>query len=165
MNLSGISFVSCQTTKVFDMKSAGAHEFSVIKVKGGRVIQECSSMNAKDENVWRHQYRLHVLNEKNEVISLYHPINQDIDTCNTQLEKIERVLKNAKAFRICARDTLEKDDHKYPKPELHDFGPLGKHETPYNGLTFDTICNERNYCFSISETWVDTCPGFNVARP
>lgn len=151
----------CQTFKDFSIESDRLNELNVITITPERIIQNCTFLNASDENKWRHQYRLHVLNSENEVISIYHPVNQDLDTCNIQLKKIQNVLKKSKKIKICARDVLEKNMRSDRIPELHDFGTLGKHKTPYEGLIFDTICNENNKCFSISDTWTYTCPKLN----
>jgi hypothetical protein len=150
---------SCQTSKVFEMKSDEKNELNVIKLKTDRIIHECYFLNAEKENIWRHQYFLNVLNEKNEVISIMYPTNQDVETCQEHLKKVEKIFKNASEVRICARDILEKIVETDLIQEIHDFGPLGKHTSPYYGLTFDTICNSKE-CFSISDTWTYTCPGF-----
>lgn len=111
------------------------------------------------ENDWRHQYSLNMLNNKNEVISAFYPTNQGKEECETHLKKVEKILQKQSRVKLCVRDKLEPiDNTKYP-PEFHDFGILGKHESPYYSLTFDTICNSKD-CYSISDTWTYTCPTF-----
>lgn len=116
-------------------------------------------MNAEKENNWRHQYSLNILNEKNEVISAFYPTNQGISECMAHLKKVEKILKNQTRVRLCVRDRLEKLIDDKSKTEIHDFGALGKYESPYYALTFDTICNSKE-CYSISDNWTKTCPDF-----
>jgi hypothetical protein len=98
-----------------------------------------------------------MLNEKNEVIPAFYPTNQGKKECLTHLKKVEKVLRKELRIRLCVRGQLETMVNN--KSELYDFGPLGKHESPYYALTFDTICNSKE-CHSISDTWTNTCPGF-----
>ncbi len=153
-----IMLSSCQSTQKFKMTSQQKEELNIIETDSNRIIQECYFMNAEKENNWRHQYILNILNDKNEVIPIYYPLNQEKSACVAQLKKIEKILKKESRVRLCARDQLEKilDGS---EPEIHDFGYLGKHESPYHALTFDTICNSKE-CYSISDTWTYTCPGF-----
>lgn len=148
---------SCQNVQTFKMKNH-EKEIHTVEIDSNRIIQECHFMNAEKENQWRHQYVLYMLDAKNEVIPVYYPTNQDKSTCSDQLKVIEKILKKESPVRLCVRDRLEKIDDG-SAPEIHSFGPLGKHESPYHGLTFDTICNSKK-CYSISDTWTYTCPGF-----
>jgi hypothetical protein len=134
-------------------------DLNIIEIDGNRVIQECYFMNAEKENNWRHQYILYMLDANDEVIPVYNPTNQDKAQCLAQFKKVEKVLKNVTRVRLCVRDKLEKITDG-STPEVHDFGPLGKHESPYHALTFDTICNNLQKCYSISDTWTKTCPDF-----
>lgn len=161
-------FVSgCQSTKNFEIKTLSIKEegdLNVIEVSSDRVIQECYFMNAEKENNWRHQYVLYLLDDKNEVIPVYYPTNQGKKECLAHFKKVEKVLKTARRLhqplKLCARDKLEKmTDSKDTIPEFHDFGILGRHDSNYWALTFDTICSEKN-CYSISDTWTYSCPGF-----
>jgi hypothetical protein len=149
----------CQSTPSFKMTTLEREELHIIETNSNRVIQECYFMNAEKENNWRHQYSLNMLNEKNEVISAFYPTNQGKKECLEHLKKVEKILKNQSRVRLCVRDRLKKmiDDHS--DPEVHDFKTLGKHESPYYALTFDTICNSKE-CYSISDTWTYTCPVF-----
>ncbi len=149
----------CQTHKVFEMKSDEKKELNVIRLRTNRIIHECYFLNAEKENQWRHQYLLNVLNEKGEVISIMYPTNQDIDSCNEHLKKVEKIFKSANEVKICARGILKKMVENNLIEEIYDYGALGKHTSPYYGLTFDTICNSKD-CYSISDTWTYTCPDF-----
>lgn len=164
LSLTLIFSSSCQSTPGFKMNDLEKLKLYEIEVDSRRVIQECYFMNAEKENHWRHQYILYLLNEKNEAIPVFNPTNQDKDQCLAHLKKVEKVLKNADRVRLCVRDRLKKfpNPQDYP-PEFHDFGRLGKHESPYHALTFDTICNsdsKSKQCVSLSKTWTYTCPSF-----
>lgn len=148
---------SCQSKSNFEIISYEKKELHVVKVSSGRVVQQCYFLNAEKENNWRHQYLLHILNDKNEVITAMHPVNQDDDQCNTQMKKIAKILKQEPQVTLCLRDALEKESDAGITPDIQDFGSLGKHTSPYDYLTFDTICNSRQ-CYSISNTWTYTCP-------
>lgn len=149
----------CQSTQNFKMTTLEKEELHIIETDSNRVIQECYFMNAEKENSWRHQYSLNMLNEKNEVISAFYPTNQGKQECLAHLKKVEKILKKEPRVRLCVRDRLKKMIDDKSDPEAHDFGALGKHESPYYALTFDTICNSKE-CYSISDTWTHTCPGF-----
>lgn len=151
-------FCGCQSTQNFKITTYEKEELHVVEIDSDRIIHECYFMNAEKENNWRHQYILNMLNENNEVIPVYNPTNQGKAECLAHLKKVEKVLKNAPRVRLCIRDKLEKITD-LSIPEVHDFGSLGTHESPYHSLTFDTICNSRE-CYSISDTWTYTCPGF-----
>lgn len=148
---------ACQTRKVFGMKTDTKKELNVITVDANRIVHECYFLNAEKENKWRHQYFLNILDNKNEVISVMYPINQDIDTCKEHLKKVEKVLKTSGQVRICGRNLLEVMNKEGVIDHVHDFGPLGKHTSSYEGLIFDTICNSKE-CYSISDMWTYTCP-------
>ncbi len=148
----------CQTPKPFEIKSFEKEELHIVKVSSDRVKQECYFLNAEKENKWRHQYFLYILNNGNEVIAAMHPINQDDDQCRIQKTKIEKILKEDSKVTLCLRDVLIKNSEKSTPDIYIDFGSYGKHSSSYTYLTLDTICNSKQ-CFSISETWTDTCPG------
>lgn len=150
---------SCQSTQRFRMTTLEKNEFHIIETDSNRIIQECYFMNAEKENNWRHQYSLNILNNKNEVISAFYPTNQGKEECQTHFKKVEHILKNHTRVRLCLRDKLENMSGNDYIPQIHDFGPLGKYVSPYFALTFDSICNSKE-CYSISETWTNTCPGF-----
>ena len=156
--MTSLLFSSCQSVSVFEIKTFDKKELHVIEVDSNRIIQECYFMNAEKENNWRHQYILNILNDKNEIIQVFYPTNQDDQQCLHHLKKVEKILKKSPRMRLCVRDKLKIDDSKI-LPETHDFGPLGKHVSPYDALTFDTICNSSD-CVSISDTWTYTCPEF-----
>lgn len=153
----------CQSPQKFKIKTYEKEELHVVEIDSRRIIQECYFMNAEKENNWRHQYSLNMLNDKNEVISAFFPTNQGKSECLAHLKKVEKILKNQSRVKLCLRAPLEKMNSDKSKPEIYDFGPLGKHESPYYALTFDTICNS-NECFSISDTWTYTCPSFTETR-
>ena len=56
----------CQSIQKFKMITLEKEELHIIETDSNRVIQECYFMNAKNENNWRHQYSLNMLNEKND---------------------------------------------------------------------------------------------------
>lgn len=150
---------SCQSTHSFKMTSFEKEELNIVEIDRNRIIQECHFMNAEKENNWRHQYVLYMLNKKNEAIPVFYPTNQGKQECMTHLKKVEKILKNQSHVKLCVRDRLEKIVDDEPYHDVHNFGALGKHKSPYAALTFDTICNSKE-CFSISDTWTSTCPGF-----
>lgn len=152
---------SCQSTQVFKMTTLEKEELHIVEIDTNRVIQECYFMNAEKENNWRYQYSLNMLNKNNEVVSAFYPTNQDKEECLVHLKKVEKILKKTSRVRLCVRDELEKKTSDNYKPQIHDFGDLGKHKSPYYALTFDTICNSKE-CYSISDTWTHTCPGFKL---
>lgn len=149
--------IGCQSIPRFKMTPLENTDLHIIEIASNRIIQECYFMNAEKENNWRHQYSLNMLNEKNEVISAFNPTNQGKAECLTHLKKVEKILKKEPRVKLCVRDQLKKmTDDKYDV-EIFDFGKLGKHQSPYYALTFDTICNSKK-CYSISDTWISTCP-------
>ena len=152
--------IGCQSNKSFQITTDEKKELHIIEIDTNRITQECYFMNAEKENNWRHQYVLHILNKQNEVISLYNPTNQGKQECLAHLNKVRKILKKELRVKLCARDILEKRNNKEVIPETLDFGPLGKHKSPYNGITFDSICNSKE-CYSISDTWTYTCPALN----
>ncbi len=149
----------CQSTQSFKMTSFDKEELNIVEIDRNRIIHECYFMNAEKENNWRHQYVLYMLNNRNEAIPVFYPTNQGKQECMTHLKKVENVLKNQSRFKLCVRNLLDKTEDGEPYHDLHDFGDLGKHRSPYAALTFDTICNSKE-CYSISDTWTSTCPSF-----
>jgi hypothetical protein len=149
----------CQTTKPFEIKKLKEEELYVVDVDRNRIIHECYFMNAEKENNWRHQYFLYILDNQNEAIALLYPTNQGKEECLAHLKKVESILKTKSRLKLCIRGELKRGDYKNSPPEFLDFGPLGKHESPYDAFQFDTICNSKE-CFSISDTWTYTCPNF-----
>lgn len=158
-----ISSFGCQTNKIFEMKTDVAKKLNTISIDSNRVIQECYFLNATEENNWRHSYLIHMLNQKDEVITATYPITLDKEACNEHLKKVEKILKKDSTVTLCIRDILEKDSRPDPIPEIVDFGSLGKFFSPYDFLTFDRICNSKD-CVSISDTWLTTCPEFKNGR-
>ncbi|MBC7419113.1 MAG: hypothetical protein H7328_00145 [Bdellovibrio sp.] len=154
-----IFIASCQSSQNFKMVTLEKNELHTIEIASNRIVQECYFMNAEKENKWRYQYSLNMLNEKNEVVSAFYPTNQGKQECLAHLKKVEKILKAESKVRLCVRDKLKKMIDDDSDPEFHDFGNLGKHESPYYALTFDTICNSKK-CYSISDTWTQTCPDF-----
>jgi hypothetical protein len=155
-----LTILGCQATRGFQMTKLKNQELNVVSVDTRRIIHECYFLNAEKENQWRHQYVLYMLNENNEAIPVFYPINQDKDQCMSHLNKVARVLKNQNQVKLCVRGTLQKMVEPEVKLMDHDFGPLGRHKSPYNALIFDTICDSKE-CFSIRDTWTHTCPDLN----
>jgi hypothetical protein len=149
----------CQSTTAFKITPLGYDDIQVVEIDRNRIIHECYFMNAEAENNWRHQYILYILNEKNEVIPVFYPTNQGKAECMAHLKKVERILRNAERLKLCVHDPLEwYDDSKFAL-ELHDFGSLGKHSSPYNALRFDRICSSKE-CYRLEDVYSRTCPTF-----
>jgi hypothetical protein len=152
----------CQSTPVFNIETfhTKVNDLHVIQVRADRIQQKCLFLNAEAENSWRHQYFMYILNDKNEVLEIMESTNQDRDTCHSQAQKIDKILRPASHVKICVRDELKKNVQE-PSSENTpiQFGSLGKHNVNYEALTFDSICNSKK-CLSNNEVWVNTCPGF-----
>ena len=170
INLLFLSFCffmsACQSTQVFNLKTFPAAKQSnlddrhVIQVSSDRVRQKCLFFNAEAENNWRHQYLMYVLSDKNEVLEIMQPTNQDKDSCYSQVHKIEKILRSEPKVKVCARDELKKSvSDPGSKNEFIQFGLLGNHGVTYDSLTLDSICNSKD-CLSNNDIWVNTCPGF-----
>lgn len=151
--------LGCQSTQSFKMQAYEKEELQVVELDRKRIIQECYFMNAEKENNWRYQHTLYMLSENNEVIPVFYPTNQGKTECIEHFKKIEKILKRESRVKLCLRDALEKRSDKESILIPHDFGSLGKYKSTYHALTFDTICNSKE-CYSISDTWTYTCPGF-----
>jgi hypothetical protein len=159
--LLSIFICGCQSTKSFNLKTfhTSIDDLHVIEVNSNRVRQECLFFNAEAENHWRHQYIMHVLNEKNEVLEIVHPINQDKDSCLGQVQAIEKLLQSESKVRLCVRDELKKRSQAVGSHDkVTQFGALIE-GIAYEALTLDSVCNS-NRCVSSNEMWVNTCPGF-----
>ncbi len=154
--------IGCQSQKSFHMKTLEKEELQIVEVDSDRILHECYFLNAEKENNWRHQYFMYILNDNDEVITAMNPTNQDDVKCKKQLKKIEKVLKGEKKVKLCLRELLKKDVSGMTS-DVHDFGRLGRHTSPYDALTFDRICNSKE-CFSMSDTWTVTCPEFKFAK-
>lgn len=160
-------FISaCQSTKVFNLetlpveKKSNQNNLHVIYVNSDRVQQKCLFFNAEAENNWRHQYLIYVLDEKNEVLEIMQPTNQDKDSCYSQVRAIEKILQSQSVVKMCVRDELKKNiQNPGDQNGFIQFGPLGSHKITYEALTLDSICSSKK-CFSNNEMWVNTCPGF-----
>lgn len=125
-----------------------------------RIQQKCLFLDAEAENQWRHQYFMYVLNDKNEVLEIMQSTNQDKDSCQIQLNKIEKILKPESLVKLCVRGELKKNvPQSEDQGEFIKFGTLGGHKVVYEALTLDSICNSKE-CFSNNDVWVNACPGF-----
>ncbi len=154
--------IGCQSTRIFNIETfhTKVNDLHFIQVRADRVQQKCLYLNAEAENNWRHQYFMYVLNDKNEVFEIMESTNQDKDTCYTQAQKIDKILRSESKVKICVRDELKRSiqDPTGQNAPIQ-FGPLGKHKVTYEALTFDSICNSKK-CVSNNSVWVNTCPGF-----
>jgi hypothetical protein len=121
-----------------------------------KIIQDLNG-EAKAENSCRHHYYMYILDDKNNVFKAQYPTDQDIDSCMDHLKKIEKIFKNFDTVTMCIRGDINKKDPDLKR--LVDFKQLGKHSGGGQLLDFDSICNSKG-CYSINETWIDTCPGF-----
>lgn len=151
----------CQSTPIFNIETfhTKANDLHVIQVQSSRVQQKCLFFIAEAENNWRHQYFMYVLNDKNEVLEIMQPTNQDKDSCYSQVQKIDKILQSESQVKICVRDEFKnlQDSHEQKAPIQ--FGSLGSYKVNYEALTFDSICSSKR-CLSNNEVWVNTCPGF-----
>lgn len=152
--------LGCQTQNSFKIQTFTdgdrTNDLHVVKIDSNRIRQECYFMNATEENKWRYQYLIYLLDDKNEVVSAMYPRNQEKNVCQEHLEKVEKIFVKSAQITLCLRDDLTRQST--PK-EYHDFGKLGKHPDVYDALTFDSICNEKE-CYSINHIWTNSCPGF-----
>jgi hypothetical protein len=156
--------VGCQTFNLNTHQSPDGdsdRDLHTVHVTSNRVRQECGFLDASDENHWRHQYVMYILNEKNEVFEIMHPINQVRETCEANKKRIEKILSSDLVVKICLREGLvgsERDkevDYNYV-----DFGKLGRHLIKFEGLEFDSICNLKE-CFRNEHFYpLENCPGF-----
>jgi hypothetical protein len=142
------SFFGCVTQSVFEINSFpskdGYDDYHAIKVNSNRIVQECLFLNAEDENKWRHQYTMYVLNDKGEVIPVMYSIHQEKSVCLAHLKKVEKILKKDQQVKLCVKDKLTAD---ISDSTLYDFGALGKHFARYDLLTFESICNSSE-CYN-----------------
>lgn len=152
----------CQSTPAFEIETfhTKADDLHVVRVRSDRVRQNCIFLNAEAENNWRHQYFMYILNDKNEVLEIMQSTNQDKDTCQAQVNAIEKIIKSEPQVKLCARGELKTNP---PNPKMQSglirFGKLGNYRTSYESLTFDSACNSKK-CVSNNSVWVNTCPGF-----
>lgn len=145
------TFLGCATQKNFRINSFpstdGYDDFHAITVNSNRIIQKCLFLDAEDENKWRHQYIMYVLNDNDEVIPIMYSIHQEKSICLAHLKKIEKILKKDPQVRLCVKDKLTAD---VSDSTLYDFGTLGKHFARYDLLTFDSICNSSD-CYNYNQ--------------
>lgn len=157
---------ACQSSPAFKITTfsepnrSNLYDLQVIEVVSNRIQQKCLFLDAEAENKWRHQYFMYVLNDKNEVLEIMQSTNQDKDSCQAQLRKVEKILKLESKVRLCIRDEFKKNvQQSEDQSEIIKFGILGSHKVVYEALTLDSICNSKE-CFSNNNVWVNTCPGF-----
>ena len=152
--------LSCVTKKSFEITSFHdekiSEDFQVVKVSSYHVKQECLFYDAEDENKWRHQYMMYILNDQKEVIEVLHGVNQTKSVCMAQLKSVSKILKQSSEVSLCLRGALKKD---LINSEFQIFNGSEKYPIRYEFLTFDSICNSKN-CFSVNDVWTHTCPGF-----
>lgn len=151
--------IGCQSNKVFDIQSFEKDELHIVKIQTERIKHDCYFVNAEKENKWRHQYFLYMLTDNNKVISAMFPTNQGKPECMEHLKKVEKIFKNNKEVKFCLRGEIESKPN--GEGDIQDFKHLGKYKAENYALTFDTICNSKE-CYSISDTWTDTCPDMNI---
>ena len=102
---------------------------------------------------------MYVLNDKNEVLEIMQPTNQDKDSCYSQIQKIDKILQSESQVKICVRDEFKDVQGPHEQRAPIQFGSLGSHKVNYEALTFDSICSSKR-CLSNNEVWVNTCPGY-----
>ncbi len=152
----------CQSAPVFNHKTFNtkADDLHVIVVNSDRVQQKCLFFDAEAENSWRHQYFMYILSDKNEALEIMQSTNQDKDTCEAQVNAIEKILQSEPQVKLCVRGELKTSprDPKIQNGPIR-FGRLGDHKVYYETLTLDSACNSKK-CVSNNSVWVNTCPGF-----
>jgi hypothetical protein len=156
-------FISgCQSASVYNHKTfhTNADDLHVIFVNSDRVQQKCLFFDAEAENNWRHQYLMHILSDRNEVLEVMQSTNQDKDTCEKQVNAIEKILRFEPQIKLCVRGELKTSpqDSKSQNRPIR-FGGLGDHKIAYEPITLDSACNSKR-CVSNNNVWVNTCPGF-----
>lgn len=153
-------YLSCVTRAPFEISSSlnqkTSEDFHVVKVSANHIRQECVFLDAEDENKWRHQYMMYILNDQNEVIEVLHSINQAKSVCKSQMNEVSKILKRSLVVTLCLRGKLEKD---LTNSEFQVFEHSKKFPVRYSFLTFDSVCNSKD-CFSVNDAWKYTCPGF-----
>jgi hypothetical protein len=157
----GFLISACQSKPTFRFESFrdANEDLHIIRVNSDRVQQKCLFMNAEGDNNWRHQYFMYVLNDKSEVLEIMESTHIDGDSCRSQFDAIENMLKAAGQVKVCVRNEVKMKSLSGAQKELVSFGPLGQHSVTQDGLTFDTICNSKK-CVGDNSAWVKTCPGF-----
>ena len=161
-NLFFILFLSlgCAMKAPFEISSyhieKSQEDLHVVTVSSNHIKQECLFLNAEEENRWRHQYVMYVLNSQKEVIEVLHSVNQDKSGCLSQVKEVSKVLKQTSVVNLCLRGQLKKD---LTNSAVHEFNKLEKYPVRYSFLTFDSIC-ASNECYSVNDVWTETCPGF-----
>jgi hypothetical protein len=154
-------FSSCQSTKPFRIETFSDQkgDLHIIHANSDRVRQRCLFLNAEGGNIWRHQYFIYVLNDKEEVLEIMKSTNSDRDSCQSQVQAVAKILVAEPTVRICARDELRRNQDLDAPADFISFNSLGRHKVIHEGLTFDTICNSKK-CVGDNSAWIDTCPGF-----
>ena len=151
---------SCTSKGVFEMNSFDTKNYSnelhTLTVSSYNIKHECLFLDAEAENKWRHQYMMYILNNNKEVIPVMYSIHQEKSVCLEHLKKVEKILKKSSTVKMCLRGSFRKDS---TSGEVQDFGSLGKHPVIFESLTFDSICASKE-CYSVNDTWTETCPGF-----
>lgn len=154
--------IGCNTSPKYNLKTYSEtdkyFDLNVITLDSRRIIHECMDFEAKAENSWRHHYYMYFLDNENNVFKAQYPTDQDIDSCTEHLKKIEKIFKSAGTVKMCIRGEINKIGNHQDR--IFDFKELGKHSGGGRLLDFDSICNSKD-CYSINETWVNTCPGFD----
>lgn len=154
------SLSGCKTKDVFEIKSfdsrTGSGELHILTVKSDHVKQECIFLNAEDENKWRHQYMMYILNSNNEVIPVMYSVHQEKSVCLEHLKKVEKILKKYPQVKMCLREKIEKDS---TSNMIQNFEIYGSRPVKFEMLTFDSICSSGE-CYTDNAAWKETCPGF-----
>lgn len=152
--------LGCAIKQPFEINSThiekSSEDLHVVNVSSNHVKQECLFLNAEDENRWRHQYIMYILNDQKEVIEVLHSINQDKSVCLSQVKGVSKILKKAPMVKLCLRGQLKRD---LTNVEIHEFNNSKKYPVRYSLLTFDSICTSEE-CYSVNDVWTETCPGF-----
>lgn len=127
------------------IKENKAKELVVIEVDTSRILHYCWRTPATDENKWRHFHQISVLDDQNRVIPFMSQISRDKVDCNSDLKKIDQIIKKSKTVRICGVGNLEiTGPDKGIIYEVLDFGKLGNFKADtYSTLELERVCNEK----------------------
>ncbi len=152
--------VSCKSQAALEIHSFDSKgetkDLQVVTLNSKSIVQKCIFLNAEDENQWRHDYVMYILNEHQEVIPVMSSLHLAKSVCKEQIKKIKKILNKYQQVKLCLRGKIKAES---TSNEFVDFGKQGKPPIKYESLIFDSICS-TNDCYSVNEAWTETCPGF-----
>lgn len=137
-----IATIGCSTSSYrVEHKS----DFSAnIYLSPNRILLECEWLHDADIK-GLYGFSIHVLDEKNTVLSVIQGNTLDEKSCKKRLKKIRKILKKGRYIEILGTGNLEKirkaEDAKYAFPGLGTFHRNGR------VLQFMAITNEHKDCY------------------